>query len=67
MEEIIAELSHTARRKSDINQHSGISVRMSIHNMENLISNALRRAIRLKDPAWCRALPILPTLLINER
>ncbi len=49
MEEIIAELSHAARRKSDINQHSGISVRMSIHNMENLISNALRRAIRLKE------------------
>jgi magnesium chelatase subunit I len=50
MEEIIAELSQTARRKSDINQHSGISVRMTIHNMENLISNALRRAIRLKEP-----------------
>ena len=49
MEEIIAELSQTARRKSDINQHSGISVRMTIHNMENLISNALRRAIRLKE------------------
>ena len=49
MEEIIAELSQTARRKSDINQHSGISVRMTIHNMENLISNALRRAIRLQE------------------
>jgi magnesium chelatase subunit I len=49
MEEIIAELTHAARRKSEINQHSGISVRMTIHNMENLVSNALRRAIRLNE------------------
>ncbi len=49
MEEIVAELSHAARRKPEINQHSGISVRMTIHNMENLISNALRRAIKLKE------------------
>jgi len=49
MEEIIAELSHAARRKQEINQRSGISVRMTIHNMENLLSNALRRAIRLKE------------------
>lgn len=49
MEEIIAELSHAARRKMEVNQRSGISVRMTIHNMENLISNALRRAIRLKE------------------
>jgi len=49
IEEIVAELSQSARRKSEINQHSGISVRMTIHNMENLISNALRRAIRLRE------------------
>ncbi len=49
MEEIIAEISQMARRRSEINHYSGISVRMSIHNMENLISNAFRRAIRLKE------------------
>jgi magnesium chelatase subunit I len=49
MREIIAEISHTARRKNDINHSSGISVRMSIHNMETIVSNAFRRAIRLKE------------------
>ncbi|MCK5256044.1 MAG: magnesium chelatase, partial [Deltaproteobacteria bacterium] len=49
MEEIIAEISQMARRRSEINHSSGISVRMSIHNMENMISNAFRRAIRLNE------------------
>jgi magnesium chelatase subunit I len=46
MEEIVAEISRLARTRPDINHYSGISVRMSIHNRENLISNAFRRAIR---------------------
>jgi len=49
MEEIIAEISQMARHRSEINHSSGISVRMSIHNMENMISNAFRRAIRLNE------------------
>ena len=49
MEEAIVEISQTARLKQEINHYSGISVRMSIHNMENLVSNALRRSIRLSD------------------
>jgi len=49
MEQIIAEISQMARRRSEINHYSGISVRMSIHNMENLISNAFRRAIRMNE------------------
>lgn len=49
MEETIVEISQTARLKQEINHYSGISVRMSIHNMENLVSNALRRSIRLND------------------
>ncbi|MDX1779669.1 MAG: hypothetical protein R3339_12380, partial [Thermodesulfobacteriota bacterium] len=49
MEETIVEISQTARLKQEINHYSGISVRMSIHNMENLVSNALRRAIRQND------------------
>lgn len=49
MEEIVAEISQIARLKQEINHYSGISVRMSIHNMETLISNALRRSIRLND------------------
>ncbi len=50
MEQIISSISHIARKSPDINQCSGISVRMSIHNMETIISNSLRRSIRLKEP-----------------
>ncbi|MCP4716341.1 MAG: AAA domain-containing protein, partial [Deltaproteobacteria bacterium] len=50
IEEIVAEISQTARRQADINQASGISVRMTLNNMETVISNALRRSIRLGEP-----------------
>lgn len=49
MKEIIAELTHGARRSHDVSQRSGVSVRMSVANYENVISNATRRAIRLGE------------------
>ncbi|MGZ3681829.1 MAG: sigma 54-interacting transcriptional regulator [Ktedonobacterales bacterium] len=49
MKEIVAELTHQARRSSDISQKSGVSVRVSITNYENVMSNSVRRAIRLKE------------------
>ena len=49
MKEIVAELTHGARRSHDISQRSGVSVRMSVANYENLISNATRRSIRLGE------------------
>jgi magnesium chelatase subunit I len=49
MKEIVAELTHVARRSHDVSQRSGVSVRMSIANYENLVSNATRRAIRLGE------------------
>src|SRR6478609_4982554 len=49
MRAIIGELSHAARRSADVSQRSGVSVRMSIANMETLKANALRRAIRTKE------------------
>ena len=49
MKEIVAELTHLARRSPDISQRSGVSVRMSSANYENLISNATRRALRLGE------------------
>jgi magnesium chelatase subunit I len=49
MKEIVAELTDSARRSTEINQRSGVSVRMSISNYETLISNALRRAILLAE------------------
>ena len=47
--EIVAELTHLARRSHDISQRSGVSVRMSIANYENLVSNALKRGIRAEE------------------
>ena len=49
MKEIIAELTHLARKSPQISQKSGVSVRVSIANYENLVANALRRAIRLGE------------------
>ena len=49
MKEIIAEITALARRSPDINQRSGVSVRVSICNYENMVSNAVRRAIRAKE------------------
>lgn len=47
--EIIAEVTHHARRSPDINQRSGVSVRASISNYEVLIANALRRSLVLNE------------------
>ena len=49
MKEIVAEITHLARRHPDISQRSGVSVRVSIANFENILSNALKRAIRLGE------------------
>jgi magnesium chelatase subunit I len=49
MKEIIAEVTHHARRSPDINQRSGVSVRASISNYEVLVANALRRALVLNE------------------
>jgi magnesium chelatase subunit I len=49
MKQIVAELTHLARASSDISQRSGVSVRVSIANYENLLSSALTRAIRLGE------------------
>jgi magnesium chelatase subunit I len=50
MKQIVAELTHLARRASEISQRSGVSVRVSICNYENLLSSALKRAVRLGEP-----------------
>jgi magnesium chelatase subunit I len=46
MEEIIEETSRLARVSPHVNQASGVSVRMSVANFENLVSNAEQRALR---------------------
>jgi magnesium chelatase subunit I len=49
MKEIIAQVTHLARKSNDISQRSGVSVRVSIANYENVLSNAYRRALKLKE------------------
>lgn len=49
MKEIIAEITRQARNHAEIDQGSGVSVRVSINNLENCISNALRRQLKLKE------------------
>ncbi len=45
MKDILEETARLARTSAAINQQSGVSVRMSIANMENMISNAERRGL----------------------
>src|SRR6267142_706084 len=49
MKQVVAELTHLARKAPEISQRSGVSVRVSICNWENLLSNALKRAIKLDE------------------
>ncbi len=50
MEELVAELTHLARRSPDISQRSGVSVRVSVSNLEVLEAAAIKRAVRLDEP-----------------
>jgi magnesium chelatase subunit I len=49
MEEVVAELTHLARRSPEISQRSGVSVRVSVANTEVLEAAALKRAVRLGE------------------
>lgn len=49
LKEIVEETSRLARTSPHVNQASGVSVRMSIANYENLVSNAERRALALGE------------------
>ena len=46
MAEIIATFSHICRSSPQVNQRSGVSVRMTVTNYETLIANATRRALQ---------------------
>jgi len=63
--ELIAEITALARKSPEINQRSGVSVRVSISNYENVISNALRRAIRLGEREVVPRVSDLPYLVAS--
>ncbi len=66
MKEIVAEFTQLARRHPQVNQRSGVSVRMSIANMENLASNALRRALRTGEKEAVARISDLPALAASS-
>ena len=45
MAEIVAEFSQQARRSPHVNQRSGVSVRLTVANLETLVAAAARRAL----------------------
>ncbi len=49
IKEILGHLTFEARKSNEINQASGVSVRVTINNYESLISNAEKRALRCKE------------------
>ncbi len=49
MAEVVTTLTQLARGSSQINQRSGVSVRVTIANHETLVANAARRALRLGE------------------
>ena len=65
MTDIVAEVTARARSSNEINQRSGVSVRVSIANYETLISNALRRSIRLGEAIACPRISDLPYLVAS--
>ncbi len=65
MEELVAEITHLARRAPEISQRSGVSVRVSVANAEVLESAALKRAIRLGEPAGAPRVSDLGAILAS--
>ena len=49
MSEVVAQFSHVARASSRVNQRSGVSVRMTVANLETLIANATRRCLQRSE------------------
>ncbi len=63
MKDVLAEFSRLSRRSPHINQRAGVSVRLSIANLETVIASAVRRAIRCgEDEAVPRTADLPATL-----
>ena len=65
MKEITAEITAQARHSNEINQRSGVSVRVSIANYETLLSNAVRRSIRSREQLACPRISDLPYIMAS--
>lgn len=50
LQEIVARFTMEARKAPEVNQSSGVSVRVSVNNYETLLANAEKRAVRCREP-----------------
>jgi magnesium chelatase subunit I len=64
--ELIEEIAFTARESEYVDQNSGVSARMSISSLENLLSNMEKRALRTGEkvvyPRVCDVYAVLPSM-----
>ena len=65
MKRILAEITAQARLSSEINQRSGVSVRVSISNYETALSNAVRRGIINSEEWACPRVSDLPYIVAS--
>ena len=65
MLELIAEVTQLARRSPEVSQRSGVSVRVSIANLETLSASAIKRAVRLREKQAAPRVSDLPALLAS--
>ena len=61
----MARITFLARKSPDINQRSGVSVRVSIANYETIISNALRRSILRSEKRVSPRISDLPYIVAS--
>src|SRR5207244_11202135 len=65
VKEIVAQLTFEARGSNEINQSSGVSVRVTINNYESLLSNAEKLAVRTGQREIVPRLSHLPSVLVS--
>src|SRR2546422_148767 len=65
MKEVLAELSQLARRSPEISQRSGVSVRVTVSNYENLVSSALKRSLRTGETTVVPRISDLPAVIAS--
>ncbi len=65
MLELIAELTQLARRSPEVSQRSGVSVRVSIANLETISASAIKRAVRLGEKQAAPRVSDLPALVAS--
>ena len=67
MAEIIATFSHICRSSPQVNQRSGVSVRMTVTNYETLAANATRRALQAGENRVVPRVSDLDALMASTR